>query len=874
MSNELYRVFEDVETKAKLLEKCWHRFHLEISQHLPVSYQPEMAKLSSDLHEALGNIVNELRNPTLTIATTGTTSSGKSTLVNLLCGAEIVPVAVSEMSAGVVTIEYSDQKSLAIRQTPNASWEYGEWFNISDEEICQRLYDVMIAYIENRKVNPDLACPQSVITYPFRMFTEFGIELPKGTRVKIMDFPGLAYVGDESNAEVIRQCKEALCIVTYNSAETDQRKVSTLLQEVVEQVKQLKGSPARMLFVLNKIDVFRSDSRWPETEDRFVGNTVESIKAELTESLREYTSDIEKLQVAKLSTLPALLSLQISKSEAALQDVLDDLPKNEENWSAFDKARIARAELAVNACVKADQNFTALVSEDVINDLPRNHKRWSRRDQVRFSEALWQGAYAEEFQEILKEHITEHFPQLVIPQMIDRFNTKAGNAVSEWAIQTTSAILNSSEEEYRQECDEIEKIRVSLKRFLKVSDAKLREPFERIDTNLKMSLDGDLEEDPIRYLENQIKNMTDESPYDALGEKLFPLYSWRRELGKAIQQILRTILDSLKNGKVELEGTLLKKADYRNVNLLENNLKRLIASGYTASVASEGQLVVAKTQAEKSKLKQLNEELNELAIHLNMVMEDVLQQVCEQELGRMYEAVVELFSCHLASLESGAKAISPKMSIKFPDSELIKIASQPEISFKFQAGFAVEKGTWLEEKETLETGDGAHQTVITAGNAIKRNTKGKAGWSWLGGAVKGLVVDYAIKGQGNNEKYMDYTQRSSDNANVPGAEDLLEGWAIQARDGELEIFYQIASWLIDQIDSLRNNVDRVQTNIVDRYQERLDKANRELTLNYEELKSTWEPIYKSAQELDREFSNFTVALNSEDGRDDSYSDKG
>jgi GTPase Era involved in 16S rRNA processing len=819
--------------------------------------------------QALDNIVDELQNPTLTIATTGTTSSGKSTLVNLLCGAEIVPVAVSEMSAGIVTIEYSDQKSLAIHQTPGANWECGEWSDISDEEICHRLYDVMIGYIENRESNPDLACPQSVITYPFRMLTEFGMELPKGTRVRIMDFPGLAYVGDESNSDVIRQCKEALCIVTYNSAETDNRKVSTLLQEVVEQVKQLKGSPARMLFVLNKIDVFKSDTKWPETEERFIKNTVESIKKELTESLREYTKDIEKLQVAKLSTLPALLSLQISKSEVALQDVLDDLPKNEENWSSFDIKRVARAELAVNACVKADQQFTALVSENIMNDLPRNQKRWSRQDQIRFSDALWKGAYAEEFQKTLKEHITEHFPQLVIPQMIDRFNTTAGNAVSEWAIQTTAAILSSSEEEYRKECDEIEQIRISLKRFLKVSDAKLREPFERIDTNLRMSLDGDLEEDPIRYLENQIKSMTDESPYDVLGEKLFPLYSWRRELGKAIQQILRTILDSLKNGKVELEGTLLKKADYRNVSLLENNLRRLIASGYTATVASKGEVIVARSPAEKSKLKQLNEELNELAIHLNMVMEDVLQQVCEQELGRMYEAVVELFSCHLASLESGAKVISPKMSIKFPDSELIKIASQPNISFRFQAGFAVQKGTWLEERETLQTGEGAHQTVITAGNAIKRNTTGKAGWDWLGGAVKGLVVDYAIKGQRNNEKYMDYTQRSSDNANVPGAEDLLAGWAIQARDGELEIFYQIASWLINQIDSLRNNVDRVQTNIVDRYQERLDKANKELTVSYEELKTTWEPIHRSAQELEKEFSDLTTALRSEDTPDNS-----
>ncbi|MCC5667592.1 dynamin family protein [Nostoc sp. CHAB 5784] len=63
------------------------------------------------LEIAINNLVDELQNPTLTLATTGTTSSGKSTLVNLLCGAEIVPVAVSEMSAGAVTIEYSELKS-------------------------------------------------------------------------------------------------------------------------------------------------------------------------------------------------------------------------------------------------------------------------------------------------------------------------------------------------------------------------------------------------------------------------------------------------------------------------------------------------------------------------------------------------------------------------------------------------------------------------------------------------------------------------------------------------------------------------------------------------------------------------------------------
>lgn len=116
MSNKIYKIFEDVEYKAKLLAKCWNNFNAEISQHLPDSrYQPEMQELSENLDKALNKLINQIGSPTLTLATTGTTSSGKSTLVNLLCGAEIVPVAVSEMSAGAVTVEYIDTLRVPLR---------------------------------------------------------------------------------------------------------------------------------------------------------------------------------------------------------------------------------------------------------------------------------------------------------------------------------------------------------------------------------------------------------------------------------------------------------------------------------------------------------------------------------------------------------------------------------------------------------------------------------------------------------------------------------------------------------------------------------------------------------------------------------------
>ena len=80
MIKQLYKVYDEIEFKAQQLAKYWNNFSTEISEHLPDRYQPE---LSCKLDEALSTLVEAFRNPTLTLATTGTTSSGKSTWVNL-----------------------------------------------------------------------------------------------------------------------------------------------------------------------------------------------------------------------------------------------------------------------------------------------------------------------------------------------------------------------------------------------------------------------------------------------------------------------------------------------------------------------------------------------------------------------------------------------------------------------------------------------------------------------------------------------------------------------------------------------------------------------------------------------------------------------
>ncbi|MEA5576920.1 dynamin family protein [Anabaena sp. UHCC 0451] len=863
MSNQVYKVFEEIEFKAKLLAQYWNNFHTEISQHLPESYQPEIQELSDKLETALTQLVYELQNPTLTLATTGTTSSGKSTLVNLLCGAEIVPVAVSEMSAGAVTIEYSKEKSLIIHETPGALWECGEWKGISDDKIYQRLYKAMISYIENRETQPNLACPQSTITYPFRLLKESQLQLPKGTRVSILDLPGLAYVGDQGNANVIKQeCQEALCIVTYNSAETDKEKVKILLQEVVQQVKDLEGSPARMLFVLNKIDVFRADRNWPETENRFIQNTISSIKNELTERLKEYTEEIEKLEVVKLSTLPAFLSLQIvaieeSLEDVSLEDVLEDLSSNEEKWTEHDKSRVAKAQKGVDICTKAQQ-FTGLIDRKYKKGLSAMPEEWSKQNRLGFAEGLWKISYAEEFQQNLRDHITQHFPKLVIPEIIKRFHESAGDAIGRWSLQTTTAILNSSEEKYQKECENISHIRSSLELFLQVSNKQLRDPFEKLETKVKQVLAEESDDDVVTYIREIIDELQRIEPYSDLNQKLFPLFAWSNELRRGLMEILEAVAKSLETGRVSLDSPNLKKADVIQVKLLESCLKRLVDLDYTASVAKNGTTIEAKTEAEKKKLKQLNDELNQLALHLNIVINDVLKQISKQELNRIFESVSELFRCHLSYLEKRTNDIASNMAITFPDSELSKVDKKLEFNFQFRAGFTITEGTWLEKKETLSTGYGTDQTKITIQEAHRRNTKGKSGWDWLGGTVKGFFNDFIYEGVVEQKKYIDYTPRPSDNAVIPSLGELFETWIIQTLDEQTGIVNQITKWLFEQIDVLKKNVDKIQNDIIDRYQERLDKAKQEIAIDYEQEKNLWLPMQEKAKNLKEEFSGLKL----------------
>jgi replication fork clamp-binding protein CrfC len=135
--------------------------------------------------------VQRLEYPSFRIATIGTTSSGKSTIVNALIGRKIAPIEAGEMSGGVLTLKHSSESKLIIEKTTDAAWETGEWTGLTNDDLYQRIRSVMHSYHEARQKREYVA-PQITAYVPLLPACDpFLLGLPPGIGVELIDLPGL-----------------------------------------------------------------------------------------------------------------------------------------------------------------------------------------------------------------------------------------------------------------------------------------------------------------------------------------------------------------------------------------------------------------------------------------------------------------------------------------------------------------------------------------------------------------------------------------------------------------------------------------------------------------------------------------------------------
>jgi hypothetical protein len=319
---------------------------------------------------------------------------------------------VQEMSAGLVSIEHSQTTAVHIDRTPGALWDCGDWYHISDREIYDRLATVMNSYLEAKyNGSIDISYPQIRIEYPIRLLAKDSrLQLPEGVKLRIVDLPGLSHQQDIENLSLLKTCERALFLVTYNSAETDRQKVNMLLQGVVEQLKIIGGLSKNMWFLFNRIDVFHGDKDRVVSEEKFIDRT----RLEIDKMLSKHNLQVEPKQIAKISTMPALLSLLMSSKD-----------ENERTEAAS----------------RLDRNFSFLIPDDIANDLPRNPAKWSLTEcdwakptfHERVAAAIWDVSYGSEFDRMLIDNIQTNLIDLIFLPIIQNFEQELCLEIGKWA---------------------------------------------------------------------------------------------------------------------------------------------------------------------------------------------------------------------------------------------------------------------------------------------------------------------------------------------------------------------------------------------------------------------------------------------------------
>ncbi|MBE9203179.1 dynamin-like GTPase family protein [Synechocystis salina LEGE 06099] len=247
----------------------------------PEVFEDEKLKQDlADFRRAYDQAVLDLANPSLRIAMIGTTSSGKSTIVNALIGRRIAPIEAGEMSGGVLRIKHGEGSNLRIEETEGAAWETGEWSNLSDEEIYNRIQHTMHTYHEVRR-KAEYIAPQIEVRLPILPACDRELSgLPEGLAIEFVDLPGLKSVQDRDNLKIIQSLMgKAFCLVALDYGQVDEEHRQKLLNELKDVVDRFggKGKTDSMLFILNRVDNRKCDDIPLENRIAKLSNEIEEV---------------------------------------------------------------------------------------------------------------------------------------------------------------------------------------------------------------------------------------------------------------------------------------------------------------------------------------------------------------------------------------------------------------------------------------------------------------------------------------------------------------------------------------------------------------------------------------------------------------------
>jgi len=373
------------------------------SKYPEIFQNPDLSERLENFRAAHEEATERLKTPRLSIATIGTTSSGKSTIVNALIGRKLAPIEAGEMSGGVLTLCHSEENRLVVEPTEGATWETGEWTDLTDEEIYDRIRNsVMLPYHQARrkKGKKIIAAPQVTVFGPLLPAVETNLlGLPPGIGIEFIDLPGLKSVQDKTNVAVIQnRVKKAFSLVALDYMQVDDEHRKRLLEELKEVVSFLQGRTDSMVFILNRVDQRGSDD------------------LPLSERIQSLRKEIKKVLVLK--RLPDVLAfsariLYYGQCAVGLGNQLQDVP--EERFQ-FLESLFQDCAKEIKHKVKGNKELKRWVRklEDQVDD----SESITQEDLNKFLSHVREWSGGQELWDCLNQRLQESFPTLVLAPII------------------------------------------------------------------------------------------------------------------------------------------------------------------------------------------------------------------------------------------------------------------------------------------------------------------------------------------------------------------------------------------------------------------------------------------------------------------------
>lgn len=349
--------------------------------------------------------LSRLKKPMITIATVGTTSSGKSTILNGFTGRDIAPCNIDEMSAGILTFTPSEtENKLIVKESPEGYWFGKTYQNMSDDNMrteIERIFDIY----KSKKTNRVCSAPQIEVVGKFLWNINKDIfDLPENIQFRFIDLPGLRREkGDRKNLKVIQDVlKEVkpLCVLAmdYSQLATPEA-LESLLSELTETIKNLGGSTESIIFILNKVDLYNKGQATTLEDD--IEKFRKRVIAKLSTELPKYNFDnIEIIPYIGILQNNAQIAIGLQHHRKC-----DKLEYNPDVLSL----------LSTN-CSKVFQNSEKSIRRffnSIIDDLAEKEPI-ENDDLKKLLDYAYEVSYANQFIEELKHRIKESFYEIVI----------------------------------------------------------------------------------------------------------------------------------------------------------------------------------------------------------------------------------------------------------------------------------------------------------------------------------------------------------------------------------------------------------------------------------------------------------------------------